>query len=768
MAFGFFRRRQKMVIIVMAILMVSFLIGFQGFEMIYRKSPDDIVIGKLKDGLQIKMRQRRVAEDDLRILEYVPTGLQLQILRRSAGAQADVAYALLLEEARKAGSGATDADIKDYLDLVQVSGAMYSSLLSVLKAQGTTEARFRQSLSNWLAIRKAFEASLVRTPPSEQELEHLYRDITEKIGLKMVKISSEDLLKEVKGEPTDAQIDQQFNQHRTALPQTYAAADLMSFGFGYRQPDRVKIAYILVREDILRRVVKPDEEKVREYYIRNRDKFVHEAEPTTASSQPTTTPSQPTQSAPAAKAGTAMTFTEAKPTIIKELSEVAVRARLDEMMSFIETAASKTESGGASSVFEQIKARMTLPATEALAAKIPAAQVEKLNGLTLEAAMDVLPKAANLKAICYPWGRHGDISIDPAVKVGLRAEGEMTLGEVLEQITRSILAPAGSTQPAAESKKPMIEWALAEGVGGALFPIGGTLNLDLFPIEARETTAMTPEELRADEVLGKSNSDPSGRGQDLSALAFNAEPFNRQGAGSFLKVGAPAPLMYVRDEQPGRMLWQLTAAEPAYDPQELTPAIRWQVVRDLKTRGAFELAMNLGKKVQAQADREGLEAAAKANNLKVVDTGAFTRRRPVPIEQTTFMFPWMNVPKLELPAQAPEALRQALMNQVFSLVPAKPEGPEAQKPSAALTVPVAPLRTVAVVQRTEYEPPVADDYQKVRAFLSASLQRLRTIGAIDTYFSFRNIVRRVGFEPAQGSRGPRPAGRAPIEPADTD
>ena len=32
MLFGFFRRRQKMVIIIMAVLMVSFLIGFQGFQ----------------------------------------------------------------------------------------------------------------------------------------------------------------------------------------------------------------------------------------------------------------------------------------------------------------------------------------------------------------------------------------------------------------------------------------------------------------------------------------------------------------------------------------------------------------------------------------------------------------------------------------------------------------------------------------------------------------------------------------------------------------
>ena len=44
MAFGFFRRRQKMVIIIMVVLMVSFLVGIQGFNMLFGSKPEKAVL----------------------------------------------------------------------------------------------------------------------------------------------------------------------------------------------------------------------------------------------------------------------------------------------------------------------------------------------------------------------------------------------------------------------------------------------------------------------------------------------------------------------------------------------------------------------------------------------------------------------------------------------------------------------------------------------------------------------------------------------------
>ena len=73
MAFAFFRRRQKMVIIIMAVLMVSFLIGFQGFQTLFAKKPGERVLGRTTQG-EIRVRDTEMARSDLDVVSMTGLG----------------------------------------------------------------------------------------------------------------------------------------------------------------------------------------------------------------------------------------------------------------------------------------------------------------------------------------------------------------------------------------------------------------------------------------------------------------------------------------------------------------------------------------------------------------------------------------------------------------------------------------------------------------------------------------------------------------------
>ena len=77
MALGFFRRRQKMVMIIMAVLMVAFLVGFQGFSMLLSGRGGSDSIGTILGGrVHIRTGDIRQASFDLNV-QFVNVGLLL-------------------------------------------------------------------------------------------------------------------------------------------------------------------------------------------------------------------------------------------------------------------------------------------------------------------------------------------------------------------------------------------------------------------------------------------------------------------------------------------------------------------------------------------------------------------------------------------------------------------------------------------------------------------------------------------------------------------
>ena len=736
MALGFFRRHQKMVIGIMVALMVAFLVGLGGVNMLLSKDPLGERLGQTRAG-EFTRRDMVVAQADLAILNNIgmgqprypawPTQTAYEILTRYNGEQATMAYALLLVEAREAGVVVTEADVEEFFKRLRDRGVNYEELVSVLRAanRNWTEGALRGTIHNWLLINKAFVDASVGCPPSEAEVVLAYRDISEGIDLRVLRLPAEDYLKDVK-EPNQDEILAHFNQYRTVVPGKASRAD--SFNFGYRQPGRAKMRYLLVRGDVIGRVTEPQFADVVDYYNANKSEFVKKVPVRPAPTQPATRPATQPASRPATRPTefreVPMTFAEAKEQVIEKLRSQAVNLKMEEMIAQAERLVRRAAGGGeADLAYVQARRAMTAPAEKALDANLAGVKVENK---PLDEAVAELAKAAGLRAICYPWGTHGSQTLDPNVAVTVK--GARKLREALDQISD-------------QAKWPRLHWAMCQGFEGILFSVAGKAEgegIDFFPVTAvNETPWMTFEDIFRDEVLGYAFASPAG-GNTLARTVFSAKglsPDRRQTP--MIEVGAEGSRMYVLGEKPGRMLWRLLNVSPAHVPGDLndTPGLRRQVVKDIKLMAAFKKAEQQARKMAKAAESVGLETVAEAQEKETFVTGLFPRRTPD--------MRWTAAGKLEL--DTPQ-LQAFVIPKAFAMAPKNVEPSARPGPPAVAIVSLPIKREVLVLERIDFRPIVRRDYEDFGRDETARLLNYRRQALLAiSWFTVNNIVRRVKF-----------------------
>jgi len=796
MAFDFFRRRQKLVIIVMVILMVSFLISFQGLEMLFpSRDPSKLPVGQTQSG-KILGRQVSQAGGDLQILsDYLRLGElrseavlpYLQLL--NMGDRSELAFVLLQQEARNMGITVTGAEIDVFLSQLGWQGAELESLLDRLRSQGQTIGmdNLRSSVGKWLLVQKAYESAVVLAPPSEQHLKHLYQDLKENIQLQYVRVPAEKYLDQV-AEPSAEEIDQQFQAFRNVLsatdnmdaPQeTFPATD--SFGFGYKQPNRVKVDYLLVQHEPLRRALEPSAEEILRYFEAHRDQFTKEVPLAT---QPSTAPA--TQPAPTRSVR--KTLREAEEEVVAAATEELVQANVDAILRFAEAEVARLASQGnlkeGQSPYDQVAAQVTLgpddqTVRDALEREVPRAVIDRIAQMPLDKAVRELARGVKLQTIVYPWGRHGEFDVDPKVKVTLRAQDKLTLGAALEQITQQVFGPttpatAPATQPKTQpASKPttqpvQIRWGMFTRLRAnsreVLFPYGGEESLRMFPIAVGKTALVDRQELAENQLLrSASSSQQFFGGQWLTETAFQAAPFQKSDkqTGSTVRLNEDRRA-YVFGDTMGVMLWRLTQAVPAYVPETIDsiPGLRQQVARDIKIKKAFEKARQEAQKILASG--KAMEEAAKARNLDLTKTEMLPRKQEVNLQQMQMMrarltghqpgleillvqpveFVPSRVPGLSLPT---DAIREEFLKQAFALAPENPEA-SVKDPSKPAVIALPSDGSVLVAQRVDYRPPVVGEYEdQYRPRLANQALAIRQWRIRSEWFNWDNLAKRTGF-----------------------
>jgi hypothetical protein len=747
MALQFFRRRQKMVIIIMAILMVSFLIGGYGLSHIVQRGQGGQAWGTTRFG-KLTTADLVNADSDLTILGVLNQHVDDLDLGAVAanGDNAPLAYALLRKEAERSPLIVTSDDVDTYLQQRGWTSTRLQSLLEQLRTRmsGLTERHLRQAVMGWVKVQTLFYRSVFAAACparfgaacSEQQLRHLYRDLAERIDLRVAVFRAEDYLKDV-SEPNAEEIQAQFETYRAQ--QAGVPGKDNPFAFGYVQPNRARLRYLLIRQDVVQRVARPSEEEVRAYYIRNRDRYLKNVPAAEGTTRPT--------SAPAMEV---MSFSEAKPRIVQQLSDAAVNGAMDDLVAqvtlFMDQYATEAH-GTIGDAYDYALWRMTVPADAVLARELTNLD---LRGEPLESAVSTLADKAGLVAIAFPWGHLGSLTLDPNVKVTLKAE-HMTLGEALDSLC-------------AQVKWPPLKWAMLRPLPGELFALAQRDGVDFFPIRIHDTPPMDEQQMRLDEVLGYSQTIA---GQPLTHVVFTAEPFLPTGRGTGMKLGDDGTRMVVLGPHPGRLLWRLVGVDPAHTPERLqdVPGLAEQVAEDLRTKVAFQRATEAAQRLEEHARDTGLASAAKRAGIETIQTGLFARKTEVAMRQQyealaritgrkvslaalavqePFLYPLTQVEGLELPT---EQEKQTFMDGAFALAPANVEPPYPTSPPEVGLVSLPALREVLVMQRIGYEPPVGGEYVQVKRLLAAQLENVGLWRSRVTWFSMPNIVRRLQYQP---------------------
>jgi len=296
----FFRKYNKYILAVGgAFLMVAFLVGPTVTSLM--PGPASMTVGTV-DGEDITRGDLNTASAEMNILARIsPILLQLAM----SGEREPLQWALLVREARELGLDASDSEINSVLAIFDINPD--EGVNRIAREAGVPPVIVRQSLRHWLMLQHhrelawglghlslderlnllqqammaqqygafqfvntLFAASLGRPRISPELVNRLVYDNAAQADVSYVLVDpllAYDELPDAQPE----QVQEMFEAHKDDLPGTSEP-----YGFGYRKPDRVKLEYLRVPYDQIRREVVVDEADALTYYEDHKQDFVEQ------------------------------------------------------------------------------------------------------------------------------------------------------------------------------------------------------------------------------------------------------------------------------------------------------------------------------------------------------------------------------------------------------------------------------------------------------------------------------------------------------------
>ncbi len=711
MALSFFRKRQKLIFVIMVVLMVSFLIGFQGLSMLFQTDPGKEAFGTTRFG-EMTRGQQESARSQLALLGQFAPGFGMNspmsvawqaLTAGNEEASTPLTYALLLEEARAQNHVITEREIDITIDQIKANGLDFDERATLLRQnQNVPLKRIRSILAGWLSVYKTYRASNVLIPPSRKQLRQLFGDLREQISVEVLTVSASDFLEDVP-QPSEEQIAEQFNEYRNRA--SWRFNGLESFPFGYLQPPRVQIDYLFIDRQPIARAAVPTDEEIADWIDQD----------------------------PAVLQGVAPDDYATRMAIARrELKAPLINTRYQEVLGKVQAKlrelvdAESPASGPTTSLYIRAAEQLTLPADDLLARKVPVVAIRQQ---PLHEAINTLAQLTDppIKAICFPTGKHGTIEISPTLKVTLVGR-DMTLAEALGKIASQV------------KDLPELTWARFDGLDGVIFPLAG---VPFFPIRAGQSGLVDADILSADPLLaGAMLVDPNFRRRPvpLLALAFQVEPLVEDAP---LRVGQPGPIMAVYGERStGQLLWEVSAARPSETPTEMTDAIRTQVIADWRLARAWDLAVQQAEQITTA---QQMDDWAKTHEQELIDTGLFARKQQYAMGLGAFQT--TRIPKMNFSDRQNLSVDAAFAEQVFAAL--APKDLTADYPAAGSKVLAVPLKSelfVAVARRNNFRPAMQDEYRQAEPNLIQSLQADQRFEDFRQWFVFDNVRQRTDFE----------------------
>jgi hypothetical protein len=718
MALGFFRKRQKLIFALMILLMVTFLISFQGVEMFFRDDPNDEPVGyRGEEPITVAMVKSATFDLEMlnRLMQGYPRGSEqaaaYQMMRMGSADQTSVAYALLLEEANEKGMEVTAQELANEIDALRANGFDYDGFAASLRSnQGITEEKIRGSLGRWLMIFKAYRSASVSVPPSRQQLLQLFRDVDEKIDLRVVPVRAETFLGEVP-DPTDEQVREHFETYRNHLGGEFVG--IRQFDFGYLRPPRVKLAWLLVDRPAIERATVPTGQEIEAYFQSHRKELTAQANPSTTTRADGVEDLQP------------ISLAEARPIIIEQLRPELARATFEDIVRrvnrMVRVNPRATNQPGDGESFVEAVDQLTLPPDDLLQRRIPIIAVEN-QPLREAVAMIAAQATPSIKAIAFPWGKHGELTVSPDLKVTL-IERNLTVAQALEKLAAQV------------PDLPKLKWAAFDGIDSVLFPVGG---IRIFPVRAERTDWLSRREIMDRPILSNSFWQSKQGWVPLANLAMEADPIRPD---SEFSPGQDGPIMNVyRDEiYLGQLLWRLLEAQPSSSPQTLTDELRAKVIADWKLAEAFKLAETTAASLSTPADQLKW---AREHDVTPVTTGLVSRKERFAIGGGYFQ-----PARLEKMEFASSAVDQYVLEKAFEdLSPENLEtGNYEPEGETILALPLECEAYVLTARRLDYRPALQSEFRREKPMLMMYVSRDMYSQVMRGWFRFPQIRLRNDF-----------------------
>jgi len=152
-------------------------------------------------------------------------------------------YYLLLQDSQRMGVQISNDRVQEFL-------LNYIEIPPSLTAD--EEVYLRNSIAHLLGIREAFSRALSTIKISAPMRDHRLAEEAQSMTLKLVEFSVAEFRDKVPA-PTPQQIDEQFTTYGNKDAENPEAAN--KFGFGYRYPNRVKLQYIELKHDDVKKAI---------------------------------------------------------------------------------------------------------------------------------------------------------------------------------------------------------------------------------------------------------------------------------------------------------------------------------------------------------------------------------------------------------------------------------------------------------------------------------------------------------------------------------
>ena len=581
----------------MIVLMVAFIIGFQGLSMLTQPGKQNPVLGTLSDGSKITRDDLAAASFELQVLDQISRTYSLSCMPKLSSIKGYIYYqnlqrgrqgygpvnitpetfAIAKKLAAKQGIKVYDFEsdalwvrpTKDAIEKSKGEMKSFSRFLSEMRQQNISLGNIRSAITAGLAVDRWIALNTVPGTQVTSNLREQFKLTNEKLAAEVLEIDREKFVP--KTNPTEKEIKALFDEYKTVAKDSNTEYD--KFNFGYKVPDRTNTSVAFFKRQAVKDSIYPTRAEIKTFKSSN--------------------PELVSQFA-------SLSREEREEKIIEEIQQAKSEQLLSRISLALDAISENAQNETNAILKKDPKSTKVVDPFDKYNAYVQEQKVSansilnrkilmlNIKNLTITDAIAEIKKAAagDEFDIHFPTGKVGDVTISPELKISL-VKTNITVGQALNLVAAQI------------KDLPKLNWKMLKGLNSAIF--ADSPEYSNFPLFALKLTEKTSEQV-------------------ATALEGRISKNFASILGRFLtsKREADKKAIIIPDKRTAVILSGMqTAFIPASAPKEITPEIKKQIIKDWKFKHSFELALADAQKIKSAAElQKRIDALVKAELAK--------------------------------------------------------------------------------------------------------------------------------------------------------